>query len=105
MINLTRSAIQKVQEFLSQDQTLQGKFLRVFVEAGDCSGMRFGMTFDDERPGDQVSMCDGFKVLIDEESSRHLDGALVDYVDGKDGAGFAISNPKAKSCCCDHDCH
>src|SRR5437868_1834758 len=99
MISLTTNAMKKVQEFISQDPGLTGKFLRVFVEAGGCSGFQYGLTFDDERPGDQIQTIEGIKVLVDPNSQTYLEGAQVDYVEGIHGSGFSISNPQAKSSC------
>jgi iron-sulfur cluster assembly accessory protein len=40
-------------------------------------------------------------VVIDPASASHLAGASLDFNDGLQGAGFAISNPNAtRSCGC-----
>jgi len=99
MVTLTQNAVKKVQEFISQDPSLSGKYLRVFVEAGGCSGFQYGLTFDEQRPGDQVQTFEGIQVLVGESSLTYLEGAQVDYVEGIHGSGFSISNPQAKSSC------
>jgi iron-sulfur cluster assembly accessory protein len=99
MVTLTQNAVKKVQEFMSQDPSLAGKFLRLVVEAGGCSGFQYGLTFDVEKPGDKVQEIEGLKVLVGESSQMYLEGAQIDYVEGIHGSGFSISNPQAKSSC------
>ena len=99
MVTMTENAVKKVQEFVKQDTALDGKHLRVYVEAGGCSGFQYGLTFDEQRPGDEVAEFAGVKVVIDPNSQQYLKDAQVDYVEGLHGSGFSISNPQAKSSC------
>jgi len=97
-------------EAMSQLKTLLAKEsnpavgLRVFVSGGGCSGLQYGMAFDDNvRPGDQVIEQDGVRVLIDDFSAPHIRGSEIDYVDSLMGAGFTVHNPNAvSSCSCGH---
>ena len=41
----------------------------------------------------------GETVLVDEFSANYLQGAIVDYHDDLNGAGFKIKNPNAKQSC------
>ncbi len=101
MITLTESAQKKVRDIIAQEKNLQGKFLRVFVEGGGCSGMQYGFTFDESREGDAEVNYEGFKVIVDPKSSPYLQGSVVDYVagDGLEGSGFKIENPNARGSC------
>ena len=101
MITLTESAQKKIRETISQDKSLMGKSLRVFVEGGGCSGMQYGFTFDDSHEGDAEVSYEGFKVLIDPQSGQYVKDSIVDYVagDGLQGSGFKIQNPNAKGSC------
>ena len=78
--------------------------LRVFVSGGGCSGMQYGMAFDDNvRAEDQVIEADGVKVIVDELSLQHIHGSEIDYVNSLMGAGFTVHNPNAvSSCSCGH---
>jgi iron-sulfur cluster assembly protein len=78
--------------------------LRVFVSGGGCSGMQYGMAFDDNvRAEDQVIEADGVKVIVDELSLQHIRGSEIDYVNSLMGAGFTVHNPNAvSSCSCGH---
>jgi len=75
--------------------------LRLAVEKGGCAGLQYAMSLGGPLPGDEVTERDGAVVAIDPESSDHLDGSTIDYVDELTGAGFRIINPHAsRSCGC-----
>ena len=98
MITLTESATKHIKT-LSADQDAQGKPLRVYVDAGGCSGMEYGMAFDDKKPDDEVIAQDGVEVVIDPMSMNFLKGSEIDYQDSLQGSGFRIKNPNAHSSC------
>jgi iron-sulfur cluster assembly protein len=78
--------------------------LRVFVSGGGCSGLQYGMAFDDNvRPGDEIVQHENVRILIDDFSAPYLRGSEIDYVDSLMGAGFTVHNPNAvSSCSCGH---
>lgn len=76
-----------------------GKRLRLSVESGGCSGMQYGMSFDEAKDGDTAVESEGVAILIDPKSAEHLKGLHVDFDDGLQGRGFEIKNPNAKSTC------
>lgn len=98
LVNLTDSAASQLRELGKQPDN-SGKFLRVYVEGGGCSGMQYGMVFDEKRDDDFASQSNGVTVLIDPVSADYLRGAQIDYVDGLTDAGFKITNPNARSSC------
>lgn len=99
LVNLTESAAQQVRAMLSDQPENAGKLLRVYVEGGGCSGMQYGMVFDEKRDNDRCAESFGVSVLVDAVSAEYLQGAVVDYSDALTGGGFKISNPNAKSSC------
>ena len=104
-VTLTESAAKAVQDLLEQ-RNLPGYCLRVYVAGGGCSGIQYGMAFDNNiRTEDTVTESNGLKILIDEVSIQYLQGATVDYIDGPQGIGFKIINPNAiSSCGCGSSC-
>ncbi len=98
MVQLTESAVGKVNEIMTQENQ-SGKALRIYVEGGGCSGFQYGFQFDDARDGDEIVEYGGFKLLIDPFSLNYLENTTVDYVDGLYGAGFRITNPNATGTC------
>ena len=49
--------------------------------------------------GDQVFEYADIRLLIDSESLPFVDGSEVDYVEGLQGAGFAVNNPNVVAAC------
>ena len=103
IVTLTGTAAQRVKRLLTE-KGLDGYGLRVFVGGGGCSGLQYGMAFENEETeSDFVMSVDGVKVMVDSMSSQYLMGATVDYVDNLMGGGFKIENPNAQSSCgCGH---
>lgn len=106
MISLTESAAGKVKELLEQE----GRFdiaLRVAVQPGGCSGLRYAMYLDDEfSDGDQAAEQFGVRVIVDKMSAPYLQEAKIDYLDSLEQSGFTIDNPMAQgSCACGHSFH
>jgi iron-sulfur cluster assembly accessory protein len=98
-VSLTESAAGQVRQMLANEPENAGKSLRVYVEAGGCSGMQYGMTFDERRPDDVGGEFFGASVLVDPFSATYLRGAVVDYSDAMTDGGFKISNPNASGGC------
>ncbi|GAB3891303.1 iron-sulfur cluster insertion protein ErpA [Microbispora bryophytorum] len=98
---LTDAAAGKVKSLLEQ-QGEEGLQLRVAVQPGGCSGLRYQLFFDDRSmDGDVVSTFGGVHVVTDRMSAPYLVGATVDFVDTIEKQGFTIDNPNATgSCAC-----
>jgi iron-sulfur cluster assembly accessory protein len=98
MVTLTDKAASKVKELLDgQAETAAG--LRVAVRGGGCSGFQYALAFDEERDGDEVFEHQQIRVLIDAQSLPFVDGSEVDYIEGLQGAGFAVNNPQVVAAC------
>jgi len=98
VLTLTPRAAAEVKDILTKPEN-SGKSFRVFVEQGGCSGMQYGMVFDEQRDGDFVSEQEGVTVLVDGISSQYLRGTVVDFSDALTAGGFKITNPNAKESC------
>lgn len=103
ILQITDTAATRLSALMEEKQ-LEGYALRVFVAGGGCSGLQYGMTFDNEtREGDSEFVAHGLRVVVDPISSTYLNGSSVDYVDSLMGGGFKIDNPNAVSACgCGH---
>jgi iron-sulfur cluster assembly protein/iron-sulfur cluster insertion protein len=74
--------------------------LRVAVRPGGCSGFSYDLFFDsDVTPEDLVIENGGVRVVVDPSSAPLLQGAVLDYKDGLQEAGFSINNPNAQRTC------
>jgi iron-sulfur cluster assembly accessory protein len=99
IVTLTESAARQVQSMITDNPEYQGKTLRVYVERGGCSGLQYGLVFDEERADDLCSEYFGVKVLVDPFSANYLAGSRVDFLDALTGGGFKVFNPQAKQSC------
>jgi iron-sulfur cluster assembly accessory protein len=97
-VGLTARAAGECKSLLSLPEN-GGKYFRIYVEQGGCSGMQYGMVFDEKRDGDLVSEQHGVEVLVDPISANYLRGTVVDFSDALVGGGFKVSNPNAKQSC------
>jgi iron-sulfur cluster assembly protein/iron-sulfur cluster insertion protein len=96
VVTLTENAASQVKAMLAENPENQGKILRVYVESGGCSGMQYGLVFDEERAGDIRVEHFGVPVVVDSFSAEYLRGSKVDFIDGLTGGGFKVSNPNAR---------
>jgi iron-sulfur cluster assembly protein len=99
VVILTESAANQVKLLQSNDPNNAGKILRVYVEGGGCSGMQYGMVFDEKRDDDVLTEFYGVPVLVDQFSANYLRGTTVDFLDSLTAGGFKISNPNARQSC------
>ena len=98
IVSLTPRAVAEVTSLLTLAENA-GKHMRFYVEQGGCSGMQYGMVFDESRDGDLISANEGVTVLVDPISADYLRGTVVDFSDELTGGGFKITNPNAKQSC------
>jgi iron-sulfur cluster assembly accessory protein len=105
-IVLTDDAALKVKTLLEQEgrDDLQ---LRVAVQPGGCSGLRYQLFFDERTlDGDVTKDFGGVGVVVDRMSAPYLGGATIDFVDTIEKQGFTIDNPNAGgSCACGDSFH
>ena len=105
-INVSDAAAAKVKALLEQEgrDDLQ---LRIAVQPGGCSGLRYQLFFDERNlDGDVVTDFNGVAVVVDRMSVPYLNGAVIDFVDTIEKQGFTIDNPNATgSCACGDSFH
>ena len=99
ILTLTENAANQVKSMQAADPENTGKALRIYVEGGGCSGLQYGLVFDEKRPDDISAQFFGAEVVVDPLSANYMRGATIDFVDSLTGGGFKISNPNARSTC------
>jgi iron-sulfur cluster assembly accessory protein len=99
IMTVTPSAVGIIRNLL-QERNIPNHALRVFVTGGGCSGMQYGMAFEQgSQDYDTVVSVEGVRLLVDPTSLVYLKGATIDFVDSLIGGGFRIENPNAVSSC------
>jgi iron-sulfur cluster assembly protein len=97
-IKISDVAAGKLKELLaSQDSADQA--LRVAVRGGGCSGFQYALALDAQKDDDHVYEHNGVRVVVDKVSMQFVFGSEVDYVEGLQGAGFAVNNPNVVAAC------
>jgi iron-sulfur cluster assembly protein len=105
LISMTPSAVGQLRELMAQQEAASPQLgLRVFVYPGGCSGMSYGMAFEDQPADDDFTIeVQGIKLYVDEMSAQYVGGSKIDFEDSLMGGGFRILNPNAvRSCGCGH---
>ncbi|WP_152361520.1 HesB/IscA family protein [Microlunatus speluncae] len=103
---LSEEAASKVKALL-EGEGRDDLSLRIAVQPGGCSGLRYQLFFDERQlDGDVVKSYDGVSVVTDRMSAPYLTGATIDFVDTIEKQGFTIDNPNATgSCACGDSFH
>lgn len=105
LITMSDAAVGQLRELIGQQENASPNLgLRVFVYPGGCSGMSYGMAFEDQPADDDLTIeVDGVKLYVDEMSVQYVGGSQIDYENSLMGGGFRILNPNAvRSCGCGH---
>lgn len=98
MIQISEAAVTRIQEMLEQENS--SLFIRFGVKDGGCTGMTYGLGFDDsQQEGDTTITVDGVKLVIDSASYPYVDGVEIDYKEAGMMGGFTIQNPNAVATC------
>lgn len=111
MISLTAAAAEKAAALLDAQGLHDLYALRVAVQPGGCSGLRYQLFFDDRTfDGDETlavpTAAGDLRVVVDRFSLPYLDGAVIDFADTIAQQGFTVDNPNASgSCSCGDSFH
>ncbi len=103
---LTEAAASKVKALIDAEGR-DDLALRLAVQPGGCSGLRYELYFDDRNlDGDTTTDFGGVSVVVDRMSAPYLGGAVIDFADTIEKQGFTIDNPNATgSCACGDSFH
>lgn len=79
----------------------KGQFLRVVVTEGGCAGLTYAAEIGKEmKEGDTTIVELGdIRVVSDPNSSKYLDGLVIDYSDDLFNGGLKFTNSNTKSTC------
>ncbi|MGB9929451.1 MAG: HesB/IscA family protein [Methanosarcina sp.] len=95
MIEVTEKAASELKTLLEQEDK-PGLALRVFVAGVACSGVQYGLAFDDEVKDDDVTMeSNGIKLVMNKEIEKSFSDGSIDFIEDENGKGFLIRNPTA----------
>ncbi len=99
IVKVSVTALNELNEMIKNNVEYTNKSLRIYVEAGGCSGLQYGMTFDEVRDTDYVYKYSDLDVVVDEFSADYIKGSELDFSTELVGGGFKFINPNATSSC------
>jgi len=100
-VTFTEGAIREIRRLQETDGVQPGKFLRVGVKGGGCSGLSYVLGFDDKQDTDTLYEYKGLSFIMNPAHGIYLMGMEIDWQDGLNARGFTFNNPNAsKSCGC-----
>lgn len=94
MVNVTDSAAEQIKKSQIVAKC-EGLPLRIAVVGGGCSGLEYGLGFDEKGNEDAEFTCNGIPVIIDPKTITKIEGLELDYVDDQQGASFVFRSPNA----------
>jgi iron-sulfur cluster assembly protein len=101
VVDITENAASELKGYLEKQGKTAGAGLRVFVSAGGCSGLSYGMVPEENSSDDDyVIVQHGAKLIVDKSSMPFIAGSVIDFQSDKlMGGGFVVKNPNAVSTC------
>lgn len=97
IVSVSPDAATEIKRLLTEEPGKQG--LRLEIRGGGCSGMSYGLIFDNAQENDHTIEEHGVKIFIDPKSAIYLKGTVLNFESGLQGRGFTIKNPQAKGTC------
>lgn len=100
MITITDSAVREIKRIIEEQEKPEDTALRLYVQAGGCAGMSYGMDFEqDPKDNDKVMEVNGVKIFMDPKSYLFLNEITMDFKESLMGRGFVFGNPAATGQC------
>jgi iron-sulfur cluster assembly accessory protein len=98
-VTLTEGAVKELRRLIAEDPNVSGKYLRIGVKGGGCSGMTYVLNFDDKKDGDDFYNIEGIECVMNPSHEMYLYGMQVDFEGGLNSRGFTFINPNASKTC------
>lgn len=100
-IAIDKSCIDHINR-IKQKQGNEGKFLRISVAGGGCSGFQYLFDLDNSVKDEDIILyknSDEIYAVTDNISIDLIDNSKIEYVKDLGASYFKISNPNAKNSC------
>ena len=98
-VTFTTGAVKELKRLIADDPNTAGKYLRVGVKGGGCSGMTYVLNFDDKKEGHQNYNIEAIECFMNPSHEMYLYGMQVDFEGGLNSRGFTFNNPNASKTC------
>lgn len=99
IVHLSEAAAIQVKT-MQQHNEEEGAYLRIAVKGGGCSGLSYGMAFDEaNEEKDYFDEQHGIQIVVDKQDAPIITGTVIDFKQSLMGGGFTIDNPNAIASC------
>lgn len=95
---LTESAVTEIKKLMDQNDN-QGKYLRIGVKGGGCSGMSYLLGFENKTDKDEIYEIESISCIINPAHLIYLSNMEINWEGGLNARGFSFSNPNASKTC------
>ncbi|HUZ61890.1 MAG TPA: iron-sulfur cluster assembly accessory protein [Hanamia sp.] len=97
-VSLTESAVNEIKRLMNQNDN-QGKYLRIGVKGGGCSGMSYLLGFENKTEKDEIYDIDDISCIINPAHLIYLHNMEINWQGGLNARGFSFNNPNASKTC------
>jgi|FLOH01.1.fsa_nt_gi iron-sulfur cluster assembly protein len=108
-ITVTKGAVKKFKELIKEESkeskiTVVGVRIGLHTHEGCHCGGKFTLDFEEKKSkNDEVIEIEGLKFLIDKDILDKVKGVKIEFMNGPEGEGFAITEPHKKKDDHDHE--
>lgn len=95
---LTPSAAEEIKRLIQEEKN-SGKYLRIGVKGGGCSGMSYVLGFEDKTGKDEIYETGDITCIINPAHLIYLNNMEIDWEGGLNARGFTFNNPNASTTC------
>lgn len=97
-VALTVTAVNEIKRLMNLP-TNSGKYLRIGVKGGGCSGMSYLLGFEDKTEKDDVYEINSISCIINPAHLIYLNNMEINWEGGLNARGFTFNNPNASTTC------
>lgn len=97
-VTLTESAVKEIKRLMNED-AYAGKYLRIGVKGGGCSGMSYLLGFETKTDKDEIYEIEDIPCIINPSHLIYLHNMEINWEGGLNARGFTFNNPNASATC------
>lgn len=97
-VSLTETAVNEIKRLMNEDSN-SGKYLRIGVKGGGCSGMSYLLGFENKSDKDEIYEIEGISCIINPSHLIYLSNMEINWEGGLNARGFTFNNPNASKTC------
>lgn len=97
-VSFTETAVNEIKKLMNQNDNA-GKYLRIGVKGGGCSGMSYLLGFENKTDKDDIYEINNISCIINPAHLIYLSNMEINWEGGLNARGFSFNNPNASKTC------